>query len=363
MVVLSYAAMMWWYGWGWKKMLPFVNQNKLASFTRISVILPVRNEEKNIEKVVRCIATQNYPIDKYEIMVVDDFSEDTTAAMVKRLNIPNLKLLQPKSGLGKKNAITEGILFSTAELIVTTDADCEMGTDWLTSIHQFYKQEEAVFIIAPVLVKNEKSFLSTIQFQEIAVLTACAATSAHCNVPVLCSGANLAYKREAFVALGGYAGNEHIATGDDIFLMLKMQKQYGGQVKFLKSKDALVYTTAERTIRAMVAQRKRWASKALAYGLSHATFISFLVFSCNASFPLMVLLCVFKHVSVATILFFLPVKIAADYFVLQSVNKFFSAKTNFFYFLIISLVYPFYVFMVGCWAPFTRYKWKGRNNR
>ncbi len=79
--------------------------------------------------------------------------------------------------------------------------------------------------------------------------------------PLLSNGANLAYSKVAFLDVNGFSGNDHIASGDDIFLLEKMKKAFPKQVQFLKSKEAIVSTKPQKNWKDVINQRIRWASK------------------------------------------------------------------------------------------------------
>src|SRR5687768_7184430 len=133
----GYVILMASYITGWKQTKEWAVRPPtppLKPHTRISVIIPVRNEEKNILKILDCINKQTYPADHFEIIVVNDHSFDRTAEVISQSEIPNLRFLSlPEPMAGKKQAIAEGIKRSRGALIVTTDADCEMGEEWISS--------------------------------------------------------------------------------------------------------------------------------------------------------------------------------------------------------------------------------------
>ncbi|MBO9572772.1 MAG: glycosyltransferase, partial [Chitinophagaceae bacterium] len=147
--------------------------NELSEFSggtgvkiRASVIVAVRNEERNIGKLLDCLVAQNYP--SYEIIIVDDHSTDNTVNIVKEY--PSVKIISlPENIYGKKNAIKEGIKNSTGELIITTDADCTMQPLWINTVVSFHHFSDAKFIAAPVNMKPGRSILSI--FQSLDFLT------------------------------------------------------------------------------------------------------------------------------------------------------------------------------------------------
>ena len=365
-VCFTYAALMISYFIGWNKtgnwtVKPETSNDKLE--TRASIILPARNEENNILKILDCLYKQSYPLSNFEIIVVDDHSADRTAEFIYALDIPNLKLVQLSANQqGKKKAITEGIKTSSGNLIITTDADCEMSENWLSSIVSFYEEQKPKMIMGPVLLKDEKTIQEIFQSQEMTVLAASACASLHYNLPILCSGANLAYEKEAFLSVNGFEGVDKTATGDDIFLMLKAHAEFPNEIKYLKSKDAIVYTHPEKSISGALSQRKRWASKSFSYGLSYVTCITVLVFFTNFLIFISGILSIINLKFALTLITSVVTKCLVDYMLFHSASAFFGKRNHTFIFILASITYPVYVSLIGFISPFTNYSWRGRKS-
>ena len=146
-----YALLIFFYWHAWKKLKAYAAA-PITDKRFLSVIVPARNEEKNIPFLLNALSQQTYPKGMFEIIVVDDFSEDNTAEIVKKFSLSNLILIQPvvSSELSsKKRAIEAGIKESKGELIIATDADCIPGKNWLEAINDFYATNDAAFIAAP----------------------------------------------------------------------------------------------------------------------------------------------------------------------------------------------------------------------
>ncbi len=361
----AYVALMIYYLIGWAKANERATNNE-QSTTKVSVVVPVRNEEANILKIISCLQKQTYT--HFEIVVVDDHSTDKTIDLLRKNNFSNFTLIQlDEKQLGKKSAIAEGIKNATGNLIITTDADCEMGENWLTTIVSFYEVEKPKMIVAPVLIAGEKSFFEILQSQEIIALTASACGSLYFNLPFLCSGANLIFEKDAFHLANGFENADSTLTGDDIFLMLKFQKRFGTKkIKYLKSKDAAVYTSTEENFSSVILQRKRWASKTFLYGFSYITAVAILIFVTNflifVSVPIAIGISLINVKFAFALIITLPLKCIVDYMLIQSASSFFGKKFSPLVFIFGSLVYPFYVSVLGLISPFTNYSWKGRKS-
>jgi len=342
--------------------------------TIFSIIIPARNEEQNILNCFASIYKQTYPSTGFEVIVVDDHSTDKTAVLVAAQKHSNLKLIRLSADqTGKKQAITEGIKNASGDFIITTDADCEMGPEWLSSIILFYQEKRPKMVVGPVLIKGESSFQETMQAQEMTVLSACAAGSIYYNLPILCSGANLSFEKSAFTKVNGFDGVEQTATGDDMFLMLKIHSEFPGSIAYLKSKEAIVFTHPEKLASDALKQRKRWASKTFSYpkrgassqrrhGLSHVTWVAILIFFTNflILFSGIISIINIKFVLVPAVCF--SSKFIVDLMLLYSASSFFGKKMNPFVFAAASVMYPVYVSGMGLISPFTNYTWKSRRS-
>src|SRR5450756_1303674 len=141
--------------------------------TKISVLVPARNEERNIRACLQSLSQQSYPKDCYEVIIIDDHSTDRTASIVKEFEARNMSLRclslsdveaaatgqTGAKGAGpvkayKKFAIETGIRAAIGELIVTTDADCQYPAGWLQTIAGFYEETGAKFIASPVRISE-----------------------------------------------------------------------------------------------------------------------------------------------------------------------------------------------------------------
>jgi len=186
--------------------------------TFVSVVVACRNEQNNINHLLESIASQDYPKELFEVIIVDDNSTDRTFESVSHFKgISNLITIK-NNGSGKKEAIFTGIQISSGHLIITTDADCTMRSGWIRTIASFYETHRPEMIICPVQLESGKGFFRKFQEIEFLALQGITAGSALSSQATMCNGANLAFTRETYLK---NVGNLHfeIASGDDIFLL------------------------------------------------------------------------------------------------------------------------------------------------
>ncbi|HQV55480.1 MAG: glycosyltransferase [Chitinophagaceae bacterium] len=355
-----YSLLIAYYWQSWKAISDFIPLNTTAS-TTISIIIPARNEEKNIGQLFQALQNQTYPTELFEVIVVDDHSTDGTAAIVQQF--PSVKLIQLKEdniNSYKKKAIETGIAAATGDLIVTTDADCLPGNNWLTTIAAFKTEKQSAFIAAPVVLENNNSLLQIFQTLDFLVLQGITGASVYKNAHSMCNGANLAYEKKAFQEVNGFQGIDNIASGDDMLLMHKIWKQYPDKVHYLKSKEAIVSTQPMKTWKAFFNQRIRWASKAKSYGDKRIIVVLLLVYLLNLSFLVLSVVGFFCSMYWIFLLGLWLAKTMVEFPFVYSVASFFNKKSLLKYFLFFQPLHIIYTILSGLFGQFGKYEWKGR---
>lgn len=253
---------------------------KKSELKLISIILPVRNEEKNIVLCLESLKKLDYPESLFEIILINDHSKDQTKNIAERFlkTISNLRIIDnPNNSQGKKSAITNGINHSKGEIIVTTDGDCIVPVSWLKNISAIFSDEMVEFAAGPVAYKKSNDmFRDFLEIEQIS-LQIISGGSMMIGIPLLCSGANLAYTKKFFSDCGGY-NNDKFASGDDMFLMKKAAKLQKGKIRFIPKKSSIVLTNSALGWSEAISQRGRWLSKFSAYRNSATGIIGILVF-------------------------------------------------------------------------------------
>ncbi|MDX6746450.1 glycosyltransferase [Polaribacter sp. PL03] len=335
----------------------------IVSKTSFSVIIPFRNEAKNLKGLLNSIKALEYPIEMVAFIFVDDASLDnsvkTIEEFIKTNKIKNFNILQNnrKSNSPKKDAISTAISFAKNNWIVTTDADCILPKKWLLTLDVFIQQKEPEMVVAPVNYIVNNNYLEQFQLLDFMSLQGTTIGGFGIEFPFLCNGANLAYKKDTFLKLNGFKGNDNIASGDDIFLFEKFIEHNKKSVQFLKSKDAIVATFPVKTITNLINQRVRWASKTSKFKSVNVKLIGLLVFLINLS----VIFNLFLSNTLLVILLPLFLKIVIDLFLFIPTMIFYNHKKSFLkWYVISSIIYPFFSVFIVFKSLFFNYNWKGR---
>lgn len=356
----GFLMMMLYYTIGWIRIKRFVPYPESRPVHRFSIVIPARNESACIETCLRDIALQEYPPEMFEIIVMDDFSDDDTVDKVNRfaggcnIRIRVCKLSEMDTDVSfKKAAVSEGVKLADFEHIILTDADCTRNSNWLKTIDAFMQVNDSDMIYAPVVMKPG-SFFADLQTIEFAGLVEIGASAIQWKKPVMCSAANLMFRKDIFMKLGGYRDDQNVVTGDDSFLMFKFFKNNPEGLQFLKSQDAVVSTLPSKTIGEFAHQRRRWVSQ------SHANdgLLVFLAlgFVYLAHLILMLNL-IFRP---ETGMWMLGVKFLVDLMFIFPVLHFFKIKRYGLWLPVAGILQSCYILIIGLWSTFGSFRWKGR---
>ncbi len=333
--------------------------------TKFSLIVPFRNEEKNLSKLLESFSKLNYPHDLIEIIMVDDFSKDQSERVYIQWRMKNntfdTTLLENLrlSNSPKKDAITRAIPIVKNEWIITTDADCIVNKNWLLTIDNYIQENNVEMIASSVIYKTKNNWFHHFQQMDLLSLQGTTIGSFGLGKPFMCNGANFAYKKQLFIDLDGFNGNNKIASGDDVFLLQKAIQKSPEKVHFLKSKDTIVVTKPENDLFKLFMQRVRWASKTSSYSSLYAKFLAITVLLMNLSLILSLWFVIIQKMDWKILLGTFLIKYCIDYILLFKTNKF-LLNGRFILPLASSLIYPFFASTVAIYSLFGNYSWKGR---
>jgi len=368
-LALFYAFLMLRYRKDWKALEEWNLPEKFVPSTKISVLIPARNEAANIEKCLSSVCNQNYPSHLFEVIVIDDHSTDDTPTIVQNFPFENIQLIRLADHINeadsrsfKKKALETALRFATGELIVSTDADCKVPSDWLAYFASIYQEKEVQFIAAPVNFHQEKSLLERFQSLDFIGMMGITGAGIHGRYMSMCNGANLAYTKSAFEAVNGFEGVDHLASGDDMLLMQKIAAKFPGEIAYIKNRSTTVHTTAKSTWSSFLRQRIRWASKSGSYQEKQVTFsLAMVFFFCCNIFLSLILIPFFGKIMCWIFLEQLFVKIVIDWIFLKEMSTYFKRKDLMKVFFPSQILHIFYIVVIGFLSNLKKeYIWKGR---
>ncbi|PKP16356.1 MAG: glycosyl transferase [Bacteroidetes bacterium HGW-Bacteroidetes-23] len=354
LVISIYVFLMIFFWMGFKK-APKSNENSSVEKLSFSIVIPFRNEADNLPILLKSIEKLNYPIENFEVILVDDESIEKFQVSSFKFQVQMIAN-QRQSTSPKKDAIQTAILHSKFDWIITTDADCIVPENWLLDLNNYILNTKKQLVCGSVFFKNKANFLNDFQQIEMISLQAATIGSFDFNLAFMCNGANFAYSKSFFHQLNGFEGNEKIASGDDVFLLQKAVKNFPDEVGFLLKQDFQIITNPAENWSELFQQRVRWAGKSKAYTASFGKLVALIVFLGNLAFILSLILLFF---GVFEMIVLLLLKVISDLLLANQTAQFYKIKMK--NSLLTALVYPFFSSAVAFYSLFGKYEWKGRS--
>jgi poly-beta-1,6-N-acetyl-D-glucosamine synthase len=243
--------------------LPMYNRKKKSVFSPgISVIICAKNEEHNLEQFLPHVLQQDYP--EFEVVVVNDSSTDDTehvlmqlAAQFDQLRYTSIPV-DDKLKRGKKLALTIGLKAAKYDHVLLSDADCYPVSDhWLQRMASNFSEDHKIVLgyggyerskgLLNTLIRYETTF-TAIQYLSYAIK----------GNPYMGVGRNLAYEKALFFDNKGFAGHNHLISGDDVLFVNQNATGLNCAVEF--SPESHTLSLPETTFRAWIKQKKRHLS-------------------------------------------------------------------------------------------------------
>lgn len=336
---------------------------KIENGELISVIIPLRNEAENIKSLCASLSSQTLAVGQYEIIFIDDNSNDDTYEKLLNYKPINSKIIRIKNGRDnqarKKKALIEGVKNSSNPIIISTDADCSFYPRWLEVISKYFDEETAI-VAGPVDLKSDINLFSRIQRLEFAGLILTGAGLIGNNSPTICSAANFAYRKSVFEEVGGYSDQLGFSSGDDDLFLQKVASQTNYKIKFAYEKEAMVTTHPRTKIVEFFQQRQRWASKSLFYNNKLLVLKIILIFLFYLGLILQLIGGLFfDPLLFITFGFSLLVKVIVEYLVLNYGSKTLYDRKILRPFILAEIIQIPYIIISAIGGLFGNFKWKG----
>lgn len=374
-LTILYICLIIIYNYGWHKSLWTAHRSVANHTHTFSIIIPARNEEQNIINLLKSILQNDYPKSAYEIIVIDDFSNDNTAIKVNHFIAhhpqANIRLLQLSEYLNiderivafKKKALDIAIRQSKHDHIITIDADCLVTPKWLQEYNLSFQPAHILFVAGPVkFIKPEKSSRLLFYFQDLdfTMMQGITPAANYLGLGNMCNGANLGFQKKAFFDVNGYQDINHMASGDDMMLMHKFKTHYGRCIGYIHSRNGIVYSYAQETWEELWHQRVRWASKSGKYSDTALNLSLGLVYIFNVAIIITAICALVFPYLWSLFLYILFVKIVIELAFLVALSRFYNNVLSLVYFPFLQPLHILYIVSVGFMGMIGKYKWKGR---
>lgn len=344
---------------------PIINnaKHKLTDqFPSLTLLIAFRNELDNLPKLVEELLKIDFL--GLKIILVDDQSEDGSFVFLKEKLQSDQRISIVKSpGIGKKRAIQFGVKVAETELILCSDADCTFPADWVFKMAQPFSDPKIQLVAGPVISQGDATFFQRFQQIEWSSILLLTQYFFYQKQPIMCSGANLTYRKSAFEAVNSYDQNWQHLSGDDEFLLKKIARHFGaGSCEYLPFRESLVFTKAQNSFPLLLNQRVRWAGKWKVHrDPLHVLPAVFSFFVQLVWLGSVFLLGFGLWGKLAFILVWIG-KSGAEKIALGKVLKSLRLDFSLFDFLKTGIIHPFYVIFIGLGSVWGKFIWKGRSN-
>lgn len=313
---------------------------------RLSLIIPVRNEASSLPQLLADLSGQSLDKHKYEIIIVDDASEDASPEIIKnyRNNIPDLKIINGP-GQGKKKALEAGLKEAEGNYIITTDADCRVQSTWLEEMCYAIEKNEPDMLIGAVNIINTGGLFNRFVQLEFLALQGVTEAFARIGRPVMCNGANLCFRKPD---INNYPEivKDKLPSGDDIFLMEKYKKE-SKKIRWTDREGTFVETKGADSLRDFFRQRARWSSKSIYYTDPLLIAIALLVFLSSSVIVATIISAIFYSYLWPAVALMYILKTIPDICILSYMCR--KRKRQYLLGIIVpaQLLYPFYIVSAG----------------
>lgn len=332
---------------------------------KVSILIPFRNEQENLPHILSSISSLSFA--PAEVIFIDDHSHDSSQVVLaeylqnSEISLPTIKVITSK-GIGKKAAITSGLEEAGGDIIFTTDADCDLPTNWIENMLSVFNYPHVQMVAGPVMSKEKAGFFSDFQQIEWASILLVTKAGFELRSPIMCSAANMAYRKSAFLEVEGYRGNELVLSGDDEFLLKKIIRRFGeNSAVYNHSQQGLVYTQAQDTWKDLIQQRGRWAGKWRMHREKSHVFSAIVPVFFQLVFLTSWMPVVLGNMSIIFFLILWIAKVISERMVLGKVLSDMKTRKGFSGFFLTSLAHPVFVVLVALFTFFGKLKWKERD--
>ena len=255
---------------------------------KATIVVAARNEENTIENCLHALTQQNYPKDLLEILIVDDNSIDKTGKIIHQYaendsRIIPLQAPQKRKYRAKKTPLDFAIRQAKGNIILITDADCIQKPNWAQSMVKSFR-ENTIALSGFAAIKRGEKAVQIFQRLDFLLLMVANRGMADADFGLAGCGMNLAFRKDAFFAVGGFEKIQNMLGGDDTVLLQEMRKITKKKIHFAHSQETFVATESQPTWYELFRQRLRWAVDGLHQVRQNPIFFILLLVLASAHF-------------------------------------------------------------------------------
>jgi cellulose synthase/poly-beta-1,6-N-acetylglucosamine synthase-like glycosyltransferase len=360
LLTLLYCAALWLVTTGLFRLS--VPDNSSQPF--ISVVIAARNEEHHVFPLLQALACQSYPANRYEIIIVDDGSDDRTVSRVQEFSkahpLPRIEILQVTDRhlvtSPKKNAVNKGIGCASGEIILLTDADCVPPAGWIEGITRYFTATTGLVIgFSPYELPRLHSIQSYLFAIDSLSLAAIAAGTCGLGIPATCNGRNLAYRKKVYDQVGGFTDIQQFVSGDDDLFLKLVKEKTDWHIRYAYHAKLAVPTYILTQFTQFIHQRIRHASKGFSYQRRQVAFL-FMLYLYNVLFFIFLPVSIIHGFLIPLLCFI--IKTSSEFLLLFVFARHMKRTRILFAFPLAILLHVPYVVIFGALGQFGAFQWK-----
>ncbi len=338
------------------------NIEKSSEF--ISIVISARNEANQIQQCIQQIAKQEFPNSRFELIIVDDASDDQTFEIaqqtLEQLNI-SFMLIRQDTHQGKKQNLALAISQAKGSIIITSDADVVYRhPKWLVTISNYFQSYSPNMLVMPIDYEIRPELLPTFQIFENIALTGITSGYTGIQSSFICNGANLAFKKSVYELVSGYNAHLHLSSGEDVFLMESIKKIDKSSIHYLLARELIVKISPINDFKVFLNQRIRWASKTKHNANQLNAFVGLVILTTNLLIPGLVIAFIKQSPTTFYLSFFVFTKLIFDFLLLLLSADFLGKRKYMWYFFIFQALYWIYALIIGFGSLCIKPYWKGK---
>lgn len=317
----------------------------------LCLAVPIRNERDKLQNLFSQIEELLTSGAIREVVLVDDHSNDGSWELVqefagRREEVAGVRSLGEAS---KKRAIETAVEKASSTYVLQTDADAAFGAQWPRRMAEV----EADLVVGPVIPERGRGFLQGFQQLDYLAQLGIFQSAARSSRPLMASGANLLYERQAFLKLNPFEQNLDTLSGDDVYILQSFAKA-GKRISSTYHREAVVGTSSPSSLSEMIRQKVRWASKNTRVPGFFYRFYAFVVFLFNFLLSLNLFMHFFGMKGAIYLEMLFALKLLVDSLLVFTIGRRYGIRIPLLVYMLSFALYPLYVTFMGILSFFSQ---------
>ncbi len=326
-----------------------------ARINKISVVVAAKNESGNIKNLIKALSSQTYPVNSFEVIIVNDNSSDDTYEKITESiqDLSNFKVLTAKNKIfeAKRGALQTGIESSKYPYILITDADCEPSGQWIEKSNEMFNRGfDFIFGLAPFFTEN--TFVNKLARFENLWTHILTFSFAKIGLPYSATARNFGFKKLSFEEIGGYKNTTQSLSGDDD-LLLREAVKHKLKIGCITDRTASVLSKSPSSYSAYLKQKARHTSTSHHYLPKHKFLLGLWHLS-----NLILLFGVFYIWNAPALLYFFLIKLLTNFTLVSVKQRITGYNFSFIEILYLQVLYDIQIIINFANSFFLKRNWK-----